>query len=56
MHRRDGMKQEEIAQQLGISYHTVKEYMKKALASIRTYAANRLDVLIFIALQTFLHD
>lgn len=56
MHRRDGMKQEEIARSLGISLYTVKEYMKNALATIRSYAEKRLDVLIFVALQTFLHD
>jgi len=35
LHRRDGMTYEEIARELGISFHTVKKYLSVALASCR---------------------
>ncbi|MDR0766184.1 MAG: RNA polymerase sigma-70 factor [Odoribacteraceae bacterium] len=53
LHRCDHLKQEEIAERLGLSLHTVKEYMKKALSAIRVYVERRVDVMIMIALQEF---
>lgn len=35
LHRRDGMTYEEIAQELGISFHTVKKYLAIALTACR---------------------
>jgi RNA polymerase sigma-70 factor (ECF subfamily) len=35
LHRRDGMTYEEIAAELGISFHTVKKYLGVALAACR---------------------
>jgi RNA polymerase sigma-19 factor, ECF subfamily len=35
LHRRDGMTYEEIATELGISFHTVKKYLSIALAACR---------------------
>lgn len=35
LHRRDGMTYEEIAAELGISFHTVKKYLSIALAACR---------------------
>jgi RNA polymerase sigma-19 factor, ECF subfamily len=35
LHRRDGMTYEEIARELGISFHTVKKYLSIALAACR---------------------
>jgi RNA polymerase sigma-70 factor (ECF subfamily) len=51
LHRRENLKQEEIAQQMQISYYTVKEYMKKALQTIRIYMEQRIDLMILVALQ-----
>jgi RNA polymerase sigma-70 factor (ECF subfamily) len=51
LHRYENLKQEEIAQQMQISYYTVKEYMKIALKTIRTYVEKRIDVIVLVALQ-----
>jgi RNA polymerase sigma-70 factor (ECF subfamily) len=53
LHRYDNLKQEEIARQMQISYYTVKEHMKKALKTIRTYVEQRIDLIILVALQKF---
>jgi RNA polymerase sigma-19 factor, ECF subfamily len=35
LHKRDGLSREEVAQQLGLSVHTVKKYIFQALALLR---------------------
>jgi RNA polymerase sigma-70 factor (family 1) len=47
---RYGMKQKDIALQLNISVHTVKEYKKLALRFIRRYVQKRVDIAIAIFL------
>jgi RNA polymerase sigma-70 factor (ECF subfamily) len=37
MKKRDGLSMEEIAHELGLSIHTVKKYLSKALAQIRAH-------------------
>ena len=51
--RQEGLKQEEIAEKMQLSIFTVKEYMKKALASIRSYMGNRIDLAIILAIQIY---
>ncbi|MDR1414435.1 MAG: RNA polymerase sigma-70 factor [Odoribacteraceae bacterium] len=53
LHRRDHLKQEEIAERLHLSYHTVKEHMKKALAALRLHVERRIDLVVLLALQRF---
>ena len=36
-----------------LSIFTVKEYMKKALSSIRSYMGNRIDLAIILAIQIY---
>jgi RNA polymerase sigma-70 factor (family 1) len=52
--RIEGMKQDEIAREMGISVYTVKEYMKLALRSIRKSLEDKIDVAIILALTLFL--
>jgi RNA polymerase sigma-70 factor (ECF subfamily) len=54
MARQQGLKQEEIAKQLGISIFTVKEYMKLALRSIKTYLEKRIDVMVILGVALYL--
>ncbi|MDR2413728.1 MAG: RNA polymerase sigma-70 factor [Odoribacteraceae bacterium] len=53
MHRRDNMKQQEIAARAKISIHTVKEHVRKATASIRAYLDRRVEIIVMAALQEF---
>jgi RNA polymerase sigma-70 factor (ECF subfamily) len=52
--RNEGLKQEEIASNLGISLNTVKNHMKAALFSIRTYMKSYVSILVFWLLLKFL--
>lgn len=52
--RNEGLKQEEIASNLGISLNTVKNHMKAALFSIRTYMKSYVSSLLFWLLLKFL--
>ena len=52
--RQEGLKYEEIAREMQISIHTVKEYMKKALHSIRVYLDARIDLAIALTIALFL--
>jgi RNA polymerase sigma-70 factor (ECF subfamily) len=52
--RQEGLKYEEIAREMQISIHTVKEYMKKALHSIRVYLNGRIDLAVALAVALFL--
>lgn len=54
MSRQQGLKYEEIARELQISIHTVKEHMKKSLKSIRVYLDGRIDLAVAIAIALFL--
>jgi len=51
--RVEGLKNAEIAEKLGISVYTVKEYLKKALSVIRVHLDNRLDFLVVAAMIYF---
>jgi RNA polymerase sigma-70 factor (family 1) len=51
--RMEGLKNAEIAERLGISLYTVKEYLKSALAAIRTNMGTRLDLLVIAAMLYF---
>ncbi|MDR0545117.1 MAG: RNA polymerase sigma-70 factor [Odoribacteraceae bacterium] len=51
LHRREHMKQEDIALHMHLSLHTVKEYMKKALSAIRSRLERRVDMLVMAALE-----
>lgn len=53
--RRNGMKQKDIAQMLGVTLSTVKNHMKAALQSIRIFLHNHTDTIIItgIFLQLF---
>ncbi len=48
--RIEGLKNASIAEKMGISIYTVKEYLKKALSVIRKELDGRMDVLILAAL------
>lgn len=52
--RNEGLKQEEIASNLGISLNTVKNHMKAALFSIRTYMKSYVSSLLVWLLLKFL--
>lgn len=54
MHREQGLKHEQIAQQLGLSVFTVKEHMKLALRSIRQYLESHIDTIVVIAIALYL--
>lgn len=54
MSRRQGMKQEDIATKLNISYYTVKEYMKLANRSVINYLGAKLDIAISLAILLYL--
>lgn len=51
--RTENLKNAEIAQRLGISIYTVKEYLKKALAVIRETLDKHVDLIILGALTHF---
>ena len=51
--RVEGRKNAEIAEKLGISVYTVKEYLKKALSLIRVHLDNHLDFLVVAAMIYF---
>ncbi|WP_316819131.1 RNA polymerase sigma-70 factor [Pedobacter nyackensis] len=48
--QQNGLKYEEVAEQLNISVNTVKTHMKRALASVRFFMKNRVDLIILIIL------
>ena len=54
MSRRQGMKQQDIATELNISYYTVKEYMKLANRSIMNYLGTKLDIAISLAILFYM--
>lgn len=51
--RQEGMKQEAIAQALGLSINTVKNHMKAALRSIRVYLEGHTDAIVMLAIAFF---
>ncbi|MBO9570834.1 MAG: RNA polymerase sigma-70 factor [Chitinophagaceae bacterium] len=53
MSRQENMKNQEIADALGISLYTVKEYLKKSLLSIRTALLTHAELSILAALNYF---
>jgi RNA polymerase sigma-70 factor (family 1) len=54
--RHEGLKSEQIAVRMNLSHFTVKEYMKKALCSIRLYAGGRIELTMLIAvLHSFIN-
>ena len=48
MSRVDGLTHAEIAQELGISKHTVKEHMIQALKTLRKYLRPRIDAIVWL--------
>jgi RNA polymerase sigma-70 factor (family 1) len=54
--RQEGLAQEAIAQSMGLSLNTVKNHMKAALRSIRTYLDKHTDTLILLAIALFLSE
>jgi RNA polymerase sigma-70 factor (ECF subfamily) len=54
LHRQGGVTQEEIARRLGLSFHTVKGYMKQALTAIRAHVERGINLVILLEVQRFL--
>jgi RNA polymerase sigma-70 factor (family 1) len=52
--RQAGLKNDEIARQMGISIYTAKEYLHLALRFIRSYLDTRLELMIFTAVALYL--
>lgn len=52
--RQLGLKNEEIAQQMQISIHTVKENLKLASRQIRTQMTERMNMVVLLAVSLFL--
>jgi RNA polymerase sigma-70 factor (ECF subfamily) len=52
--RQEGLTYEEIAGRMGLSVHTVKEYIKKALQTIRVFIETHIGILVFISASCFL--
>ena len=53
LHYINGVKNKEIAEILGISLYTVKEYLKIASKSVREYVGKRIDLMVLLALEIF---
>jgi len=53
LHYINGVKNKEIAEVLGISLYTVKEYLKIASKSVREYVGKRIDLMVLLALKIF---
>jgi RNA polymerase sigma-70 factor (family 1) len=54
--RQEGLKQEKIADSLGISVNTVKNHMKSALRNIKLFLDGRTDALIALALALVFYE
>jgi RNA polymerase sigma-70 factor (ECF subfamily) len=54
--RQQGLKHEEIAQELGLSVNTVKNHMKAALQHIKQFLNGRTDAILALALALFFYD
>lgn len=54
LHYIKGLKNKEIADALGISIYTVKEYLKIASKSVRDYVGKRVELMVILALNIFL--
>ncbi|MFT3949575.1 MAG: sigma-70 family RNA polymerase sigma factor [Agriterribacter sp.] len=50
LHRQQGLRHEDIAEQLGISVLTSRKYMKLALRSIKIFLEHRMDAAVLLAL------
>lgn len=46
--RHHGLKQKDVAEKMGLSIYTVKEYMKKAHSSVRQFIQERIELVIMI--------
>lgn len=53
LHHIKGVKNKEIAELLGISLYTVKEYLKIASRTVRYYVSKKIDLMIILALNVF---
>lgn len=53
LHHIKGFKNKEIAELLGISLYTVKEYLKIASRTVRDYVSKKIDLMIILALNVF---
>ncbi|PKO99015.1 MAG: hypothetical protein CVU13_07775 [Bacteroidetes bacterium HGW-Bacteroidetes-8] len=53
LHHIKGVKNKEIAELLGISLYTVKEYLKIASRTVRDYVSKKIDLMIILALNVF---
>jgi len=52
--RHEGLKQDDIAKRMNLSPHTVKEYMKNAMSSIRKFVGGRIELAVIVAVQLYL--
>lgn len=52
--RYEGLKQDDIAKMMNLSPHTVKEYMKNAVSSIRKFVGGRIELAVIVAIQFYL--
>lgn len=52
--RQAGLKNEEIARQMGISIHTTKEHLQRATRSIRQYLDARIELSVVTAVSLYL--
>lgn len=52
--RQSGLKNEDIARQLGISIHTTKEHLQRALYFIRSYLDDRIELVVIAAISYYL--
>lgn len=52
--RQAGLKNEEIATEMNISLHTVKDHLKLATKQVRTYVEGRIGSWVAVAIATFL--
>ena len=54
--RKDGLKNDAISAEMGISVNTVKNHLKAALKSIRSFLDARTDALILVAMALFFKE
>lgn len=54
LHHIKGLKNREIADSMGISVYTVKEYLKIASKTVRDYVGKRVELMVILALNIFL--
>jgi RNA polymerase sigma-70 factor (ECF subfamily) len=54
LYHRQGVKQKDIATQMNLSIHTVKEYLKNATMRVRSYVDSRISLVVVGVIDIFL--